>query len=96
MDPNRPRTNSGSALGFSDPQILDMRMVECPFCEGYEGEESAVRAHISSKIDDDHSGHSGFDVRLGEGYECGDCGADLERHHQYCHQCGLELGWSKI
>lgn len=37
------------------------RLVTCPVCEQYEDRPESVRAHISAKRDDLHSGESGFD-----------------------------------
>lgn len=36
-------------------------LVSCPLCGQYEGRPESVRAHISAKRDETHSGESGFD-----------------------------------
>lgn len=36
-------------------------LVSCPLCGQYEGRPESVRAHISAKRDEAHSGESGFD-----------------------------------
>lgn len=76
-------------------------MVLCPYCEEYEGDRRAVQAHISSKIDENHKGHVGFDIEIeldgeGETFNCGDCGATVERGQSYCHNCGEELAWKEV
>jgi hypothetical protein len=35
--------------------------VPCPLCDQFSGKPESVRAHISAKQDDRHSGESGFD-----------------------------------
>lgn len=70
-------------------------MPVCPYCEQYEGGEKAVRAHISSKIDEDHKGHSGFVVEF-EAYNCGECGSKVEQGQNYCHNCGEGLDWTEV
>lgn len=72
-------------------------MPVCPYCEAFEGSESAVRAHISSKIDGDHKGHSGFGVEFDtEQYNCGECGVGVEVGQNYCHGCGEPLDWAEV
>lgn len=53
-------------------------LVTCPVCGQYEGKPESVRAHISAKRDEAHSGKTGFDYDSELGLDAGDQNGDRE------------------